>query len=257
MALAAEIEIRRAFMVKQRINAVNGNETLVIPLICQFDIERFIHFYIKIVLFQIVSARLVCYNHSINKRFCKDIFEGDIQMAEKLKLGLVGLGQRGGGHLKGLFIPSDRVEVAAVCDIYPDRTEKAVKDCTDAGKKAPFATCDYKELINRDKVDLVVIATPWKQHVPMVLYALEQGVACGSEVGGAESLDECFSLVETWEKTRTPYMFLENCRYGRREMMALNMVKKGVFGEIVHCSGGYHHDLREEIGFGRENRHYR
>ena len=178
-------------------------------------------------------------------------------MAEKLKLGLVGLGQRGGGLLKGLFIPSDRVEVAAVCDIYPDRTEKAVKDCTDAGKKAPFATCDYKELINRDKVDLVVIATPWKQHVPMVLYALEQGVACGSEVGGAESLDECFSLVETWEKTRTPYMFLENCCYGRREMMALNMVKKGVFGEIVHCSGGYHHDLREEIGFGRENRHYR
>ena len=59
-------------------------------------------------------------------------------MAEKLKLGLVGLGQRGGGLLKGLFIPSDRVEVAAVCDIYPDRTEKAVKDCTDAGKKAKF-----------------------------------------------------------------------------------------------------------------------
>lgn len=76
----------------------------------------------------------------------------------------------------------------------------------------------------------------------MVLYALEQGIPCGSEVGGAENLEECFSLVDTWERTRTPYMFLENCCYGRREMMVLNMVKKGVFGEIVHCSGGYRHD---------------
>lgn len=177
--------------------------------------------------------------------------------AEKLRLGLVGLGQRGSSLLEGIFIPSERVEVAAVCDIYDDRIEKAVSCVTEAGQKAPFATKDYRELIDKDKVDLVVIASPWKEHVPMVLYALEQGVACGSEVGGAENLEECFSLVDTWEKTRTPYMFLENCCYGRREMMVLNMVKKGVFGEIVHCSGGYRHDLRTEVGYGRENRHYR
>ena len=178
-------------------------------------------------------------------------------MAEKMKLGLVGLGQRGSSLLEGIFIPSERVEVAAVCDIYDDRIEKAVSRVTEAGQKAPFATKDYRELIDKDKVDLVVIASPWKEHVPMVLYALEQGIPCGSEVGGAENLEECFSLVDTWERTRTPYMFLENCCYGRREMMVLNMVKKGVFGEIVHCSGGYRHDLRTEVGYGRENRHYR
>lgn len=178
-------------------------------------------------------------------------------MAEKMKLGLVGLGQRGSSLLEGIFIPSERVEVAAVCDIYDDRIEKAVSRVTEAGQKAPFATKDYRELIDKDKVDLVVIASPWKEHVPMVLYALEQDIPCGSEVGGAENLEECFSLVDTWERTRTPYMFLENCCYGRREMMVLNMVKKGVFGEIVHCSGGYRHDLRTEVGYGRENRHYR
>lgn len=177
--------------------------------------------------------------------------------AEKMRLGLVGLGHRGSSLLEGIFIPSERVEIAAVCDIYDDRIEKAVSRVTAAGQKAPFTTKDYRELIDKDKVDLVVIASPWKEHVPMVLYALEQGVACGSEVGGAENLEECFSLVDTWEKTRTPYMFLENCCYGRREMMVLNMVKKGVFGEIVHCSGGYRHDLRTEVGYGRENRHYR
>ena len=177
--------------------------------------------------------------------------------AEKMKLGLIGLGQRGSALLNDIFIPSERVEVAAICDIYQDRIDAVVQKVTKAGQKAPFTTQNYKELIDKDKVDLVVVASPWKEHIPMVLYALEKGVPCGGEVGGAESLEECFSLVDTWEKTRTPYMFLENCCYGRREMMVLNMVKKGVFGEIVHCEGGYHHDLRDEIGYGKENRHYR
>ena len=177
--------------------------------------------------------------------------------AEKMKLGLIGLGQRGSALLNDIFIPSERVEVAAICDIYQDRIDAVVQKVTKAGQKAPFTTQNYKELIDKDKVDLVVVASPWKEHIPMVLYDLEKGVPCGSEVGGAESLEECFSLVDTWEKTRTPYMFLENCCYGRREMMVLNMVKKGVFGEIVHCEGGYHHDLRDEIGYGKENRHYR
>lgn len=177
--------------------------------------------------------------------------------AEKMKLGLVGLGQRGSALLNDIFIPSERVEVAAVCDIYQDRIDAVVQKVTKAGQKAPFTTQNYKELVDKDKVDLVVVASPWKEHVPMVLYTLEKGIPCGSEVGGAESLDECFSLVDTWERTRTPYMFLENCCYGRREMMVLNMVKKGVFGEIVHCAGGYRHDLRNEVGYGRENRHYR
>lgn len=146
--------------------------------------------------------------------------------AEKMKLGLVGLGQRGSALLNDIFIPSERVEVAAVCDIYQDRIDAVVQKVTKAGQKAPFTTQNYKELIDKDKVDLVVVASPWKEHIPMVLYALEKGIPCGSEVGGAESLDECFSLVDTWERTRTPYMFLENCCYGRREMMVLNMVKK-------------------------------
>ena len=139
--------------------------------------------------------------------------------AEKMKLGLIGLGQRGSALLNDIFIPSERVEVAAICDIYQDRIDAVVQKVTKAGQKVPFTTQNYKELIDKDKVDLVVVASPWKEHIPMVLYALEKGVPCGSEVGGAESLEECFSLVDTWEKTRTPYMFLENCCYGRREMM--------------------------------------
>ncbi len=77
------------------------------------------------------------------------------------------------------------------------------------------------------------------------------------EVGGAYTIEQCYELVRAYEETGVPFMFLENCCFGRREMMALNMVKQGLFGEIVHCSGGYQHDLREEIAFGKENRNYR
>ena len=64
------------------------------------------------------------------------------------------------------------------------------------------------------------------------------------EVGGAYSVEECFALVRAQEETKTPFMFLENCCYGRREMMVMRMVEEGVFGDIVHCSGAYEHDLR-------------
>lgn len=91
----------------------------------------------------------------------------------------------------------------------------------------------------------------------IVLYAMRQGVAVGGEVGGANSVEDCFRLIRAWEETKTPYMFCENCCYGQRELTILNMVEKGLFGEIVHCEGAYGHDLRLEIGTGREARHYR
>ena len=86
---------------------------------------------------------------------------------------------------------------------------------------------------------------------------MKAGIPTGLEVGGAYDIEECFELVKTYEETKTPFMFLENCCYGRYELMVLNMVKQGLFGEIVHCEGGYQHDLREEILLGEENRHYR
>ena len=79
----------------------------------------------------------------------------------------------------------------------------------------------------------------------------------GMEVGGAYSLYECWELVRVSEETGVDCMMLENCCYGREEMTILNMIKQGIFGEIVHCQGGYQHDLRSEIAMGIENRHYR
>ena len=176
---------------------------------------------------------------------------------KKLRLGVIGLGQRGAQLVKEVFVSHESVVVTAICDSYEDRVEDAAKVITEAGHPQPFKTANYKEVLDKDKVDCVVVAASWNKHIDMTIDCLEAGIPCGCEIGGVETLEECFKLVEAYERTKTPFMFMENCCYGRREMMALNMAKLGVFGTLVHCSGGYHHDLRNEVSFGKELRHYR
>ena len=99
--------------------------------------------------------------------------------------------------------------------------------------------------------------TSWTTHILIAIDAMKHGKIVGMEVGGASSIEECWALVRTSEKTGLPVMLLENCCYNDTEMALLNMIRQGVFGELVHCRGGYEHDLRDEIGEGDINRHYR
>lgn len=177
---------------------------------------------------------------------------------EFVRIGLVGLGGRGNGVLRGVLLENkEKVRVTAVCDLYEDRCEDAVKAVTDAGFAAPFASTDYHTLLARDDVDAVIIACSWEDHIRVAIDALRAGKPVGMEVGGAYSVEECWELVRAQEESGTPFMFLENCCYGEREMLVMNMIDKGLFGDIVHCSGSYEHDLREEITYGKELRHYR
>ncbi len=180
-------------------------------------------------------------------------------MKDSVRVAAVGLGSRGYSILEGLLEHMDNVRVTAVCDLYADRVEAGVASVARAYGEAhrPFATTDYRELLDRTDVDAVLIMSAWESHIPVAIDAMEHGKAVGMEVGGAYSIEQCRELVRVWERTRVPFMLLENCCYGEAEMMVMNMVRKGLFGEIVHCEGGYRHDLREEILHGRENRHYR
>lgn len=177
-------------------------------------------------------------------------------MKNKIQIAFVGYGQRGKGILDLLLNMSD-VEVVAVCDKYADRTEMMVEKVKEVRGTVPFATQDHREMIARGNLDAAVICTSWSAHVPITIDFMEAGIRVGFEVGGCDSVEECWELVQTYRRTGVEVMMLENCCYGKTEMMVLNMVKQGVFGEVVHCDGGYIHDLREEIVTGRENRQYR
>ena len=175
---------------------------------------------------------------------------------KEIKVGFIGLGGRGYSLLKDVVLAQGE-KVTAVCDVYPDRMEAGVECVVSAGQEKPAGYLDYQQVIADENVNTVIIATSWETHVEIALAAMNAGKAVAMEVSGAYSLKQCYDLVDAYEKTKSPFMFLENCCFGRREMMALNMVEQGVFGEVVHCAGGYQHDLRNEISFGKENRHYR
>ncbi len=166
---------------------------------------------------------------------------------EKIRVGIIGVGARGTGHLE-LLLRRDDVVITALCDI----DQKRLTDGSALVKKSGAATPKtfgngpkhYQELLALDNVDAVIIATPWIWHTPMAIDAMKSGKAVGLEVAGAFNLDECWSLVNTYEETGTPFMILENVAYRRDIMAVLNMVRKDLFGEIIHLQGGYQHDLR-------------
>ena len=171
-------------------------------------------------------------------------------------LGIIGLGGRGVGQMKTLLSMPD-VQVNAVCDVYEDRAQNAADIVKEQRGAAPFCTTDYREVLKREDVEAVVIMTSWQTHIPIAIEAMRAGKIVSMEVGGATSLDECWEMVRVSEQTGKGVMLLENCCYNDVEMALLNMIKQGVFGELVHCRGGYQHDLRDEIGLGDINRHYR
>lgn len=176
---------------------------------------------------------------------------------EKIRVGIVGLGGRGKDALCNNLLELPMVEVTAVCDLYEDRVQEAGRIVYDKTGKHPLVTKDFHEVTTSSDVDAVVVTSAWESHLPICVEAMENGKYTATEVGGAYSLQDCFRLVETYEKTGIHCMMLENCNYDRNEMMVMRMVREGLFGEIVHCDGGYMHDLRDEITHGEENRHYR
>jgi len=166
---------------------------------------------------------------------------------ETVRIGYVGVGLQGGSHVQNLIrIPGCRV--TAVCDIRPERTDWATRQITGAGHPPPAVynkgPRDFERLCETEDLDLVYTATPWEWHVPVLLSAMKNGKHAATEVPAAMTLDDCWAMVETAEKLRKHCVLMENCNYDRMEMMAYNMVRQGLFGDILHAEGGYLHDLR-------------
>lgn len=167
---------------------------------------------------------------------------------ERVRIGFVGVGHQGTGHVSN-FLGIDGVDIVAICDINPASAARARKLVTDAGRPAPRLYTsgpeDYRRLCDADDIDLVFTATPWKLHAPVLLAAMRAGKHAATEVPLAVTIDECWELVETAERTKRHCVMMENCCYDRAEMMILNMVRQELFGELLHAECGYLHDLRQ------------
>lgn len=178
------------------------------------------------------------------------------RIRKKVNLLVVGYGGRSRG-LVSLLLQMPDVKIIAISDEYPDRAEEAAKDVAKVYGRKPAYSTDYTSLLEIKELDAVITPSSWTSHSQVCLDAMNAGLYAATEVGGATSIEQCWDLVHTSEKTGMPCMLLENCCYGREEMTVLNMISKGLFGELVHAEGGYRHDLRSEVGMGHVNRHYR
>ena len=165
---------------------------------------------------------------------------------KKVRVGLVGLGSRGIGASHRLpMIPG--TVVTAVCEVRPERVDMALKWYAANHLPPPKVFLGpeaYKQMCDWDGIDVVYSVTPWDLHAPIAVYAMEHGKHVFNEVPGAETIDECWQLVETSERTRRHCMMLENCCYGEYEMLMLNLIRQGFLGELVHGEAGYIHDQR-------------
>ncbi len=165
-----------------------------------------------------------------------------------VRVGFVGVGGMGSVHVQN-FLNMDGVVVKAVCDVREDKVARARKWVEEAGRPSPAGYSrgprDFERMCAEEDLDLVLTATPWEWHVPVCVAAMRNGKHAATEVPAAVTLDECWRLVETAEKTGKHCVMLENCCYDRLELRTLNMVRRGLLGEILHAEAGYLHDLRE------------
>jgi len=165
-----------------------------------------------------------------------------------VRVGFVGVGGMGSAHVQN-YLNLDNVQVKAICDIVPEKVARAQKWVVAAGQPEPRGYSrgprDFERMCATEELDLVMTATPWEWHVPVCLAAMKNGKHAVTEVPAAMSLDDCWALVETAEKYGKHCQMMENCCYDRIELMTLNLVRKGVLGEVLHAEAGYLHDLRE------------
>jgi hypothetical protein len=166
---------------------------------------------------------------------------------DPVRIGYVGVGGMGSAHVRNL-LRIEGVEIRAVCDIVPEKVGRVQQWVVEAGQKQPEGysrgPTDFRRLCERDDLDLVYNATPWEWHVPICVAAMQAGKHAATEVPAATTLEDCWKLVETAEKMKRHCVMMENCCYDRPEMLCLNLVKKGLLGEIFHAEAGYLHDLR-------------
>jgi predicted dehydrogenase len=164
---------------------------------------------------------------------------------ETVRVGFVGLGSRGPAAVKRMS-QIEGVEIKALCDVRPERAEEARKMLANTPHNPKLYTAgenDWKRMCESNEIDLLYIATPWKLHTPMAVYAMENNIHAATEIPAAQTIDECWQLVETSERTRKHCIMLENCCYDFFELLVLNMARQGFFGEIIHGEGAYIHEL--------------
>ncbi|MDC0204710.1 Gfo/Idh/MocA family oxidoreductase [Flavobacteriales bacterium] len=188
--------------------------------------------------------------NNTKKKVDGNMFGFSVEKIEKVRVGIIGLGNRGTTLLQMFqyLVEQNYAEIVAICDIQKEKTQKAADILTQwqSNQSTIYnqSKDDWQNLAKRNDVDLLIIATPWRLHTAMAIFGMQQGKHVASEVPIAYTLEDCWKLTQTAEHTQRHCIMIENCCYNEEELWILNMIEEGVFGDITHTEGAYLHDLR-------------
>ncbi|MEX0681204.1 MAG: Gfo/Idh/MocA family oxidoreductase [Balneolales bacterium] len=170
---------------------------------------------------------------------------------EVVRVGVIGIGDRGSGSVSQ-YASIEGVEIKALSDLEADRVQNSADRIQSLGHTPDLYSGhedEWKKVCERSDIDLIVIATPWHLHTPMAVFAMEHDKHVSVQLPAATTIDECWQLVETSERTRKHCVQISaSCH---RDVMAanFNMVKQGFFGDIIHGEGNYIHELINDTYF--------
>lgn len=176
---------------------------------------------------------------------------------ETVRVGLLGIGSRGSGTVRRL-VNIEGVEIKALCDVVPERVQEAIESISQFPKHSPDSYTDgpdaWKHLCEREDIDLIYIATPWHLHGQQTIFSMEHGKHVYVEIPAASTIEECWQVVETSERTRKHCVLLSSSCHDSLSAATLNMVRHGFFGELVHGEGNYVHDRisNREVRWSRD-----
>ena len=176
---------------------------------------------------------------------------------KQVNMAVIGCGKRGFGLLKDILLNMKDVAIIGVCDLYPDRVERAAAKVEERTGKRPFGSVNHEDILKMEALDAVLVSTSWETHVEVAIDAMKAGIPVALEVGGAYSIERLWEMVRVQENTRVPLMLMENCCFGKTELLGTALLRNGLLGELVHAHGCYGHYLCEEIANGDIKRHYR
>lgn len=175
---------------------------------------------------------------------------------ETVRVGMFGVGNRGSGTVRRLA-SIEGVEIKAICDLESDRVNEAIDSISDTQSPDHYSggENEWKKVCERDDIDLIAIATPWDLHTPMAVYAMEHEKHAYTELPAAQTIEECWQLVETSERTRRHCVQMSSSCHSGIQAVLLNMVRQGFFGELIHAEGAYIHDLLRNYNFTKTMYH--
>lgn len=146
---------------------------------------------------------------------------------DRIRLGFIGVGDRG-SQLVGEFLRQPGAEIVAICDVWKERRDKNIERCP----SQPAGYNDYRDLLARDDIDAVVIATPPHWHAIQTIDACDAGKDVYLEKPMTISVGESLAVMRAVKKNKTITQMGTQIHAEPNYRHVVEIIRAGVLGKV-------------------------